>query len=350
MNIELLRSTAKALVAPHKGILASDDQPSSNAKHFEAVGLESTPETRRDYRMTLYSSPAATETLSGIIMHDETFWQQTAEGQPIPQYIASRGILPGIKVDQGLVDFPGFPGEKLVRGLDDLPERLEKYAAAGARFAKWRGVVTINETAPTRAQVESLAYILARYARLCQEFDIVPIVEPEILFEGNHSLKTCRVISGMVWDTTIDYLHQHRVDIGGIIIKTSMILPGKDSGEEVALEEIARVNAEALRTHFPAELGGLVFLSGGQTPIQAAINLNRIVQAGPYPWGLTFSFLRSIQHPVLQYYAAHPGDIAGAHAVCDAMLRQTAAAASGTLDESTVQGDAVVAGDKHNSY
>jgi fructose-bisphosphate aldolase class I len=342
MNHSLLSETARAMTAFGKGLLASDDSASSNEKKFHAYGLEASPETRRTYRMALYSAPTAPEYLNGIILNEETFWQKTDEGQPIPEYIASRGIIPGVKVDGGLVDLYNFPGEKVTKGLDGLGERMEKFAAAGARFAKWRNVVKIGDGTPTDQAIESVAWQLAQYAAYCQAVDIVPIVEPEVMFDGTHTIEQCAEISTRVLKITFDTLRRYGIYLPGTVLKCAMVLPGKQSGIAMDHNQVADLTLRALHEAVPHELGGIVFLSGGQSPRQAALNLNRIIQRGPNPWGVTFSYLRSIQDPVFAYWGTHVGDVAGTHQVADEKYRQVAAAASGTLDESTVKDEALV--------
>ncbi len=361
MNIELLESTAKALSAPGKGILAADESAPSCAKRFEAVGVECTEETRRQYRQILIETPGNEAQLSGIIFYDETFWQKNDAGETFAASAARRGILPGIKVDEGLVDLPGFPGEKISKGLDTLPERLAKYRDAGARFAKWRSVIQIQipspQTSPskgegadsadssTSAQGEGVilptdeaiaanCFVLARYARLCQEFDIVPIVEPEVLFDGTHTAERCQEVTALVYAILFDTLDFSRVHIPGAILKTGMVLPGKESGIAIDASDVAMRTVGVFRGYVPQELGGVVFLSGGQTPDDAFRNLAAIVQGGPHPWGLTFSYSRALQDPVLKYWAANREDRAGAEKVFSAQLDRATKASRGEFIES----------------
>jgi fructose-bisphosphate aldolase, class I len=350
MDQQLLATTAQAMVQPGKGLLASDDSASSSAKRFESLGLEASPEGRRVYREALYKTPAAKDALSGIILNDETFWQKTSDGVAIPEFIASQGIIPGVKVDGGLVDLPGFDGEKVVEGLDGLPARLEKYAKAGARFAKWRGVIAIGDNIPTEECIGANAFILARYARLCQDYGIVPIVEPEVMFQGTHTIERCAAVLAHTLDITYQTLRAFRVYLPGTVLKTGMVMPGEQSGIAIDHDAVAEHTVGVLMNHVPHEVGGIVFLSGGQTPVDAAINLNRIAKKGPFPWGVTFSFLRSIQEPVLIQYGKDPKDIAEMHKVAEVAMRQCADACSGTLDESHVVGHLLGKAEKGATY
>lgn len=351
MDLQILADTAQAMVQPGKGIFASDDSPASNEKLFASVGLESTPETRLAYRSALYSADAVPRVISGVILHDETFGAEIAPGKTIAQDLTDRGVLPGIKVDGGLFDLEGFPGEKLTKGLDGLSERMEKYAAAGARFAKWRGVITIGENIPTDECIGANTYALARYARICQEHNIVPIVEPEILFEGTHTIERCAEVAAHTLDITFQTLRAFKVHLPGTVLKTSMVLPGKQSGFPIDHDAVADHTVRVLREHVPHDLGGIVFLSGGQTSRDAAINLNRINQRGPFPWGVTFSYLRSIQYPAVTYWSKNVGDVEGMHKVLDTTLGQLSDARWGKLDEEHVKDESsIVQVDKTNSY
>ncbi len=306
MDKHKLGETAKYLAS--KGILAADESNASCQKRFDAVGIECTEENRRLYRQILITSPQAKKSLSGIIFFDETFWQKTNEGKPFREFVEEQGILPGIKVDEGLVDLPGFDGEKISKGLDTLPERISKYAEAGAKFAKWRSVITISEAIPTQECIGANVYVLARYARICQDAGIVPMVEPEILFDGTHSIENCQEVMIRTLDALFYTMRAFRVHLPGAILKTSMILPGKDSGKPIDYVDVAERTVKVLHEHVPDELGGVVFLSGGQTSDDAFANLSQIVQKGPHPWGITFSYSRALQDPVLQAWAQHSTD------------------------------------------
>ena len=333
IDTALLEKNTQQLVALGKGLLAADESNASCAKRFDAVGVECTEETRRQYRQLLLTASAAPEALSGVIFYDETFWQHTDNGVNLRDYLSQKGILSGIKVDEGLIDLPGFDGEKLTKGLDGLPERLEKYAAAGATFAKWRSVITIDGSIPTDECIGANTFVLSRYARLCQEYNIVPIVEPEVLFDGNHSIERCEEIMAHTYDILFQTMRAFKVHLPGAILKSSMVLPGKDSGTSVDHQDTPARTVRVLHEHVPHELGGVVFLSGGQTSTDAFINLNRIKQQGPHPWGVTFSYSRALQDPVLKAWAKNTNDITHPQQIFNAQLAHAVDATNGQLDE-----------------
>lgn len=340
MNTSLLETNAHALVQNGKGILAADESNTSANKRFAQVGVEETEENRRLYRQILLTTPKTKEVISGVIFYDETFWQM-CEGKPFHQYCTENGILPGIKVDEGLIELEGFPNEKLTKGLDGLPPRMEKYRDAGAKFAKWRSVITIGEGIPSNECINANAFVLARYARICQDYDIVPIVEPEVLFDGTHTKEVCEEVTDKVYSAVFLALRAHRVHLPGAILKTGMVLPGKDSGVASEPMHVAEQTVRALHTFVPKELGGVVFLSGGQTPSASFLNLNEIVKKGGHPWGLTFSFSRALQDPVLKYWAEHRDDIAGAQNVFAHQLSIAVDATKGELNSESLGGDFV---------
>lgn len=315
MDTQKLETVAKQLVQDGKGVLAADESNNSCQKRFDVVGVECTEETRRQYRQILLTAPQAEQTLSGVIFFDETFWQKTDQGTDFRQALSEKGILPGIKVDQGLIDLPGFPNEKLTKGLDDLPERIQKYAEAGAAFAKWRSVITIGDGIPTDPCIDANAFVLARYARICQEAGIIPMVEPEVLFDGNHTIEDCQEVLARTLDMLFDVMRYFKVHLPGVILKTSMVLPGKDSGTAINPQQSSQKTVQVLHDHVPKELGGVVFLSGGQTPADAFQNLNLIKQQGPHPWGVTFSYSRALQDPVLKAWAQDTTKTAEAQAI-----------------------------------
>jgi fructose-bisphosphate aldolase class I len=335
MDHTLLETTARQLVRAGHGLLASDD---SSTKRFDAVGLENSEEARRLFRQTLITAPKVAEVLSGVILFEETYKQKLDSGQTVPEYLASQGILPGIKLDQGLQDLPGFPGEKIVSGLDALPTRAKEFAAIGARFAKWRAVITIGEGIPTEECIGANTYVLARYARICQDNGIVPIVEPEVNLEGTHSSETCEHVTAHVYDLLFQTLRAFKVHLPGCVMKTAMVVPGKSSTEAMNPDVAAERTVRVLHDHVPAELGGVVFLSGGQTTAQALVNLNRIEQQAipNLAFGVTFSYLRALQDSALTYWASHVGDVTGTQAVLDDLLGKAAAARQGSLDEASV--------------
>jgi fructose-bisphosphate aldolase class I len=339
MDEKNLEQTAKAMVAPGKGLLAADESDKTCQKRFDSVGVECTEETRREYRNLLITTPNAENHMSGIILYDETFWQKTDDGQTFREYLKTKGILPGIKVDQGLVDLPGFPGEKVSKGLDDLPERIANYAKEGAKFAKWRSVITIGDGIPTDICIKANAYVLARYARICQDVNVVPMVEPEVLFDGTHSSQECEDAMTKTFDTLFEYMKAFRVHMPGAILKTSMVLPGKDSGTAIDHDDVAERTVRALHDHVPHDLGGVVFLSGGQTSTDAFINLNRIEKKGPHPWGVTFSYSRALQDIVLKAWAKDRNAKDATQELFNKQLQFAGNAGKGELEESQLSGD-----------
>jgi fructose-bisphosphate aldolase class I len=348
MNKQLLEDTAKQMVATGKGILAADESSKTCQKRFDAVGVECTEETRRQYRGVLLGAPHIDQFLSGVIFYDETFWQKNDDGLEFREALKQQGILPGIKVDEGLIDLPGFGTEKLTKGLDNLPDRMAKYAQAGARFAKWRAVITISDDdaadpTPTDAAIDANAFVLARYARICQDNDIVPMVEPEVLYDGKHSIERCQEVLAHTLDLLFDLLRYYQVHLPGVILKTSMVLPGKDLGQPMDNQDVANRTSQVLLQHVPHQLGGVVFLSGGQTPRDAMVNLNRIKKDHVYPWGLTFSFSRALQDPVLKMWAQKTPKLAPPETIFAMQLGFAQQATQGQLDESQ-QFDSFVTG------
>lgn len=341
MNLELLETTARQLVREGHGILAADDSAASSAKRFEGVGVEHTEETRRLYRQLLVTAEKSKDVLSGVILYEETFGQKTDSGQTFPEYLASVGILPGIKLDQGLQELQGFPGEKVGLGLDALAKRAEDFAARGARFSKWRVVIAIGDGIPTDECIGANTYVLARYARICQDFGIVPIIEPEVLMDGDHSAEDCERVTGRVYDILFQTCRAFRAHLPGCVMKTAMVVPGKQGNHEMNADEVAERTVRVLKDHVPAELGGVVFLSGGQSTGQALVNLNRIEQRAinNLSFGVTFSYLRSLQDPALKHWAKDQNDVTGAQAVLNGLLEMASAARNGQLDESALTSD-----------
>lgn len=339
MDHQALEQIAKSLVAHGKGILAADESEKTCQKRFDSVQVECTEETRREYRDLLLTTPGVEAFLGGVIFFDETFWQKTESDQPFPDYLQEKGIVPGIKVDKGLIDLPGFPGEKLSQGLDGLPERMTKYFDSGARFAKWRSVITIGEGIPTDECMAANAFVLGRYARICQDAGIVPIVEPEVLFDGTHSIEECEKVVEKTYDALFAAMESLRVHMPGAILKTSMVLPGKDSGTPINHDDVAERTVRALHDHVLHDLGGVVFLSGGQTSNDAFINLNRIAKKGPHPWSVTFSYSRALQDPVLKAWAKNRNAKEENQKLFYKQLQMVSAASKGELDESQLQDD-----------
>ena len=339
MNQEDLQKTAKAMVASGKGLLAADESDKTCQKRFDSVGVECTEETRREYRNLLFSTPGAEEHMSGVILYDETFWQKADDGKEFKKYLEEKGILPGIKVDKGLIDLPGFPEEKISQGLDGLSERMANYSKEGAKFAKWRSVITIGEGIPTDVCINTNAYVLARYARICQDVNIVPIVEPEVLFDGNHTGKECEDVMAKTFDALFKAMQAYKVHMPGAVLKTSMVLPGKESGTAIDHTDVAERTVRVLHDHIPHDLGGVVFLSGGQTGNDAFINLNRIAKKGPHPWGVTFSYSRALQDPVLKAWAKDRNNKEAVQQLFAKQLEFAGKASKGELDESQLHND-----------
>lgn len=294
-TIARLTPLAKQMVAPGKGILAADESIKTIDKRFVPIGLENTEENRRAFREMLLTAHGIGHYISGVILFDETIRQKTSSGQTFVEALESEGVLPGIKVDGGLVDMSQSTIEKLTKGLDGLDGRLKEYVALGAKFCKWRAVVTISDTTPTDANIRQNAKDLAAYALLCQENGLVPMVEPEILMDGNHSSKQAEEASGKMLLALFEELEKIGVSLEGTILKTSMVIAGKESGEKQTPQDVAKSTLTLFRKVLPTNLAGEAFLSGGQTEIQATENLNAMHQFGELPWPLTFSFARALQ-------------------------------------------------------
>jgi fructose-bisphosphate aldolase, class I len=303
-NIEQLERTARFLVTAGKGILAADESTRTMTKRLEANGLESTPESRRRYREMLLLAPGLEEHISGVILYHETFGQDVSGGRPFPRALAERAILPGIKVDTGAKPLAGAPGETVTEGLDSLRERLEGYGARGARFAKWRAVIAVDEQRPTARCVEANAHALARYAALCQEAGIVPIVEPEVLMDGEHSIERCAAVTERVQRAVFFALTAQGVALEGIVLKPNMVVPGATAEPQATVDEVADATLRVLRRTVPAAVPGVAFLSGGQSPELATAHLQALAARGPHPWQLTFSYGRALQDPALAAWSS----------------------------------------------
>lgn len=301
MNRNELETYARTLVARDKGILAADESFPTIEKRFKSVGIASTEENRRAYREALFSTPGLGDFISGVILFDETIRQKAGDGTPLVAVLARQGILPGIKVDKGTITLAGFPGEKITEGLDGLRARLEEYQTLGAHFAKWRAVITIgdNPTIPTCACLNANAHALARYAALSQEVGLVPIVEPEVLMDGSHSLGRCEETTEVALQAVYAALREQRVVLEATLLKPNMVLPGKKCPEKASVEQVAEATLRCLRRTVPAAVPGIVFLSGGQSPLQATQHLQAINVRGPHPWQMSFSYGRALQEPAL---------------------------------------------------
>ncbi len=294
------------MVALGKGIIAADESSATCQKRFDAVGVPCTEENRRAYRETIITAPGLEQYVSGIILYDETIRQETSDGEPFAETLAKKGILPGIKVDGGVKELALHAGEKITEGLDGLRDRLVEYNTLGAKFAKWRAVIMIGQGIPSDACIHANAHAMARYAALCQEAGIVPIVEPEVLIDGDHSIEQCYEASVRTLKKTFEELAGQDVLLEGVILKASMVIAGKKAAKQSAVEEVSKETLRALKETVPANLAGVVFLSGGQGDEQATEHLNAMNAAGKMPWPLSFSYARAIQNPVLKLWAENP--------------------------------------------
>lgn len=329
MDFQRLRDTARALVQDGRGILAADESTGTATKRFDALGIDSTEETRRDYRAMLFSTPGLGESVAGVILYDETIRQSTADGTPLVELLTRQGILPGIKVDTGAKPLANHEGEKVTEGLDGLRDRLDEYARMGARFAKWRAVITIGDGLPSTACLVANAHGLARYAALCQEAGLVPIVEPEVLMDGDHDIETCDQVTTMTWDVVFNALKEHDVFLPGILLKPSMIISGKDAPARAGPQEVAERTLSGLLDCVPASVPGIVFLSGGQGPEEATEHLRLLNTLGAHPWRLSFSYGRALQQPALKAWAGDNNNNARAQALLKERADANRAAALG---------------------
>jgi fructose-bisphosphate aldolase class I len=318
MAAQELHETARAIVADHKGILAADESTGTIKKRFDSIGVESTEESRRFYRQLLFTAPGMEDSIGGVILYDETLRQSADDGSPFAVVLSSKGVIPGIKVDTGAHDLAGFPGEKVTEGLDGLRGRLDEYRRLGARFAKWRAVITIGDGIPTDACIQANAHALARYAALCQEAGLVPIVEPEVLMDADNTLEVCWEVTTRTLHETFDALYDFGLDLEGTLLKPNMVIAGKGSTEQASSERVAQSTVECFRSVVPAAVPGIVFLSGGQSEVQATENLNAINRVGG-PWPLSFSYGRALQQSALKAWA---GDSANADAAQAAFVHR----------------------------
>lgn len=309
MTPNTLKSTVEALLVPGKGILAADESFPTIEKRFKELGIASSESNRRNYREMLFTTPGLAKSISGVILFDETIRQRTSKGEAIAELLAGLGIVPGIKVDAGTEALPGFPGEKFTMGLDGLHARLADYVKLGARFAKWRAVLSIGPGLPTGACIRGNARTHALYAALCQEAGVVPIVEPEVLMDGDHTIEQCEVVTTAVLESTFEALVEQRVDLGRILLKTGMVLSGADCPKQAGIEEVAKATLRCFRRCVPAAVPGIVFLSGGQSEVPATQRLNAISSAGGLPWKITFSFGRALQDPAMKAWGGIPGNV-----------------------------------------
>jgi fructose-bisphosphate aldolase class I len=308
MDKQLLSKTAAAMVAKGKGVLAADESSGTCEKRFQSVGVACTEETRRTYRNLLFSTPGVEQYLSGVILFDETARQKAGDGTLIPQYLAKKGILPGIKVDKGIVDIPFSQGEKVTEGLDGLQKRMKEYFDLGCRFAKWRAVITIGKDIPTHTCLYANAHALARYAAICQEASIVPMIEPEVLLDGDHTAERSEEVHEATLRATYAAMAAYNVIPEGLILKTSMVVSGKSNPRQADVDEVAERTVRVLKRTVPAAQPGIVFLSGGQSDEAATAHLNAMAAMKGLPWPLTFSYSRALQNPALKTWRGQAGN------------------------------------------
>jgi fructose-bisphosphate aldolase class I len=312
MDKALLSKTAAAMVAKGKGVLAADESSGTCEKRFKSVGVECTEDTRRTYRNLLFSTSGIEQYLSGVILFDETARQKAPDGSLIPQYLAKKGILPGIKVDKGVANIPFTAEEKVTEGLDGLQKRMKEYFDLGCRFAKWRAVITIGAGIPTHTCLYANAHALARYAAICQEASIVPMIEPEVLLDGNHSAERSEEVHEAALRATYAAMAAYNVSLEHLILKTSMVVSGKDNARQADVQEVAERTVRVLKRTVPAALPGIVFLSGGQTDEAATAHLNAMAAMKDLPWPLTFSYSRALQNPALKTWRGQAGNVSAA--------------------------------------
>jgi len=312
MDQALLSKTAAAMVAKGKGLLAADESSGTCETRFKSVGVECTEENRRAYRGLLFTTPGIEQYVSGVILYDETVRQKTNDGTSFADYLAKKGILPGIKVDAGAKDLALCPGEKVTEGLDGLRERLAAYFKSGCRFAKWRAVITIGEAIPSHTCLYANAHALARYSALCQEANIVPIIEPEVLLDGGHTIERCEEVTEATLRATYAALSAHNVSVEHVILKASMVVSGKQNSRQAGVDEVAERTVRVLKRTVPASQPGVVFLSGGQSDVNATAHLNAMVSLKGLPWPLTFSYSRALQNPALNTWKGQNANVGAA--------------------------------------
>jgi fructose-bisphosphate aldolase class I len=327
---DAMQATARELVAPNKGILAADESTGTIKKRFDSIGVESTEENRRRYRQMLFTTPGVGDHISGVILFDETIRQATDDGVPFVELLPSIGVIPGIKVDLGAKPLALFPDETVTEGLDGLRERLAEYRDLGARFAKWRATIIIGDGTPTHGAIHANAHAMARYAALCQEAQIVPINEPEILMDGDHDIDACQDATARTLDELFAELRIARVDLTGTLLKVNMILPGKGSPNQVSDTEIAEATIRVLEEHVPPDVPGVVFLSGGMSDEQATNRLNEMNRIGGFPWELSFSYGRALQAPSLAAWGGNPDNVEAGQRALAHRARMNGLARAGT--------------------
>ena len=331
MDIAELNRVAIAMVAPRKGLLAADESGGTIAKRFAAIGVESTEDSRRDYRELLFrSTKAMHDHISGVILFDETIRQKAADGTPLVKVIEQAGAIPGIKVDKGAKPLPFCPGETITEGLDGLRERLIEYRELGARFCKWRAVINIGPGIPSYDSINANAHALARYAALCQEQDLVPIVEPEVLMDGDHTIERCDEVTEFVLKTVFQELFYAKVKLEGMVLKPNMIVPGAKCATQASDQEIAEKTIRVLKDCVPAAVPGIAFLSGGQADVEATARLDAMNKVGGLPWNLTFSYGRALQHAPQVTWSGKTENVAAAQAAFSHRAEMNGLATLGT--------------------
>ena len=330
MKLDQLAQTAATMVQPGKGILAADESSGTIKKRFDAIGVESTPDNRRDYRELLFRSTEAMRSyISGVILYDETIRQTAKDGAPLVKLIEQAGAVPGIKVDLGAKPLPFCPGETITEGLDGLRERLKEYYELGARFAKWRAVIDIGEGIPSWTGVKTNAHALARYAALCQEQDVVPIVEPEVLMDGAHDIDHCATVTEFVLKTVFQELYEQRIALEGMVLKPNMVIAGKKSPRQASVDEVAEKTLMVLKRCVPAAVPGIAFLSGGQSDEEATAHLDAMNRIGGVPWRLTFSYGRALQAAPQKAWSGRPENVEAAQRAFTHRARMNGLASQG---------------------
>jgi fructose-bisphosphate aldolase class I len=329
MNLEALNKVAKAMVAPGRGILAADESSGTIKKRFDAIGVESTEDNRRDYREMLFRSAEGMKHISGVILYDETIWQKAKDGTPLVKIIEQAGAIPGIKVDEGTKPLPFSKGELITIGLDKLADRLPKYYEQGARFAKWRAVIDIGQGIPTANCIKANAHALARYAALCQDANIVPIVEPEVLMDGEHDIDRCFDVTERVLHAVFNELFDAHVMLEGIVLKPNMVISGKKSAKRASVQEVAERTVEVLKLCVPAAVPGIAFLSGGQSDEEATAHLDAMNKIGGGPWALTFSYGRALQAAPQKAWSGKAENVAAGQRAFSHRARMNGLAARG---------------------
>jgi len=331
MNLDQLAKTANEMVADDRGLLAADESTGTIGKRLDSIGAENTEDNRRDYRELLFRAEGLGKSISGAILYDETLRQSAADGASLVSILQGQGIIPGIKVDTGAKELPGSQGEKITEGLDGLPARVEEYVGLGARFAKWRAVITIGDHIPSRHCIHTNAHALARYAKICQEGGLVPIVEPEVLMDGDHDLECCDRVTTMTLNTVFDELYAQDVALEGMILKPSMVISGSDCKTQAGIDEVAERTVQRLMRCVPAAVPGIMFLSGGQSEEDATAHLNAMnAKFAPVPWKLSYSYGRALQQSCLKAWQGNARNVSAAQAVLLERAQANSAACAGS--------------------